>query len=208
MYKTAIIDYGLCNLDSISRAVELCGSQSFITSNPDDLIDAARIILPGVGAFPDAMKNLKNCGMVEALNFHVIRKQLPFLGICLGMHLIAESSSEVGETEGLGWIKGQVKKLIPTSKGERIPHVGWNEIHYQEPSPMFANIEEGSDLYFVHSYHFVCTSPNVIATTTPFCGGFVSTVIQDNIVGVQFHPEKSQKPGAQFLSNFIRHKTV
>lgn len=203
MNKVAIVDYGLCNLDSIARAVDICGGAPFVTNAPSDLVDADRVILPGVGAFPNAMKNLVQSGMVDALYEAVINKGKPFLGVCLGMHLIADSSSEHGETKGLGWIKGNITRLVPCLPNERIPHVGWNEIHAQHPHPLFSGIENGTDFYFVHSYHFQNAEEDHTVATTPYCGGFISAVQKDNIMGVQFHPEKSQKPGARLLTNFL-----
>lgn len=204
MNKVAIIDYGVCNLDSMARAVDICGGQPFIISSPQKLHGADRIILPGVGAFPNAMENLEKTGMVDALNEMVLTKGRPFLGVCLGMHLIAESSSEHEETNGFGWVKGHIKRLEVSNPNERIPHVGWNEINISQPNHIFTDIEDRTDFYFVHSYHFQDVGAEYIIATTPFCGGFVSAVQKNNIVGVQFHPEKSQKPGAQLLSNFLK----
>lgn len=203
MNSIAIIDYGVCNLDSIARAVDICGGTPNITTSPAEIRHADRVILPGVGAFPSAIKNLSESGMVDALNEVVLEKERPFLGVCLGMHLIAESSSEHGQTKGLGWIKGDIARLVPSSPKERIPHVGWNEVNSSQDHPLFSNIENGTDFYFVHSYHFQNADKKHTIATTPFCGGFVSSVQKDNIMGVQFHPEKSQKPGARLLSNFL-----
>ena len=203
MSKVAIIDYGLCNLDSMARAVDICGGTPCVTAEASELKSADRIILPGVGAFPNAMKNLQDAGMVAALNEAVIEKGRPFLGVCLGMHLIAERSVEHGKTEGLGWIKGNIKRLEPSESTERIPHVGWNEIDFEMPHPLLSGIENRTDFYFVHSYHFQAKVSHHIVATTPYCGEFASIVQKDNIFGVQFHPEKSQKAGARLLSNFL-----
>jgi glutamine amidotransferase len=201
--RSAIVDYDLCNLDSITRAVDECGGRPFVTDDPRRLNDATHIILPGVGAFPDAMANLGNSGMADALAEAVVGQGLPFLGICLGMHLMASKSFEVCETEGLGWVDGDIVRLVPAHPGERVPHVGWNEIEPLGGSPLFAGIDSGTDFYFVHSYHLACRSPDQIVGRTPYCGGFVSAVQRDNVMGVQFHPEKSQKMGFRLLRNFL-----
>lgn len=203
MNKVVIVDYGLCNLDSMARAVEICGGTPCITAEPYELKSADRVILPGVGAFPKAMKNLQDAGMLEALNEAVIEKCRPFLGVCLGMHLIAERSFEHNETKGLGWIKGVIKRLEPLETTDRIPHVGWNEVDFEMPHPLLSGIENRTDFYFVHSYHFQAKDSHHTVATTPYCGEFVSIVQKDNIFGVQFHPEKSQKAGARLLSNFL-----
>lgn len=203
MKIVAIVDYGMCNLDSVARAVEECGANPIVTDRASDLAIASSIILPGVGAFPEAMCNLKQRGLDDALNQHVLSKQIPFLGICLGMQLLATTGWEGGETDGLGWIDGEVCRLEPTTKSERIPHVGWNEIDFECPSPLFKNISPGKDFYFVHSYHFCCASRDNILAYTPYCGSFVSAINRDLIFGVQFHPEKSQRLGFQLLKNFL-----
>ncbi len=204
MTAVVIIDYGLCNLDSIARSVEKCGGDVVVTGRPDGLDGADRIILPGVGAFPRAMANLREHGMDKALDDAVRVNKTPFLGICLGMHLIAGHSLEGGETAGLGWISGTVKRLRPTG-GERVPHMGWNEVGRvaDRPAPLLGGIEDGKDFYFVHGYYLECNDPVDIQGRTPYCGGFVSMVGRDNIFGVQFHPEKSQKPGFRLLQNFM-----
>jgi len=201
--KIVIVDYGSCNLDSIARAIDICGHTPCVTADPSELQTADRIILPGVGAFPAAMRNLQSVGMINALNEAVITRGRPFLGVCLGMHMIAERSSEHSETEGLGWIKGEIKRLEPSEPTDRIPHVGWNEVDFETQHPLLEGIANHSDFYFVHSYHFQVNDPQHIVTTTPYCGDFTSIVQKDNIFGVQFHPEKSQKAGARLLSNFL-----
>ena len=201
--ETAIIDYGRGNLLSVQRAFEKCGSDAVIVDNPLDLRDAERIVLPGVGAFPDAMANLKCGGWIAELNRAVLEKQTPLLGICLGMQLLAEKGHEVKVSEGLGYIPGEIVLLEQASSGERIPHVGWNEVQICGENPLFDEIEEGTNFYFVHSYHFKTADENHIASRTPYCGGFVSAVIKDNIMGTQFHPEKSQNAGFKLIKNFL-----
>lgn len=203
MTRTAVIDNGLCNLDSIVRAIEECGGDPFVTTDPSALDQASKIVLPGVGAFEDAMNNLHRSGLTEALSQFVVEQGVPFLGICLGMHLMAQGGEEGGGVEGLGWIDAHVVKMKPRSPEERVPHVGWNEVTATEGLPLFEGIRSGADFYFVHSYHVECADASLVAGTTPYCGGFASVVANRNIMGVQFHPEKSQKPGFRLLKNFL-----
>jgi imidazole glycerol-phosphate synthase subunit HisH len=203
MKKVAIVDYGLCNLDSIARAVEECGGNSIITDRESDLKTATYVILPGVGAFSVAMHNLRQLGLDEVLAEQVITKQIPFLGICLGMQLMATKGYEGGETLGLGWVKGEVRRLEATAAKERIPHMGWNEVIFGKDTLLFKNISSGKDFYFVHSYHLRCEQEGESLAYTPYCGGFSSAVGRDWIFGVQFHPEKSQRLGFQVLRNFL-----
>lgn len=203
MKKVAIVDYGLCNLDSIARAVEECGGNSIITDRESDLKTATYLILPGVGAFAAAMQNLRRLGLDEVLTEQVIAKQIPFLGICLGMQLIATKGYEGGENLGLGWVKGEVRRLKATTAKERIPHMGWNEVFFSKDTLLFKNIASGKDFYFVHSYHLICEEEGESLAYTPYCGGFSSAVGRGLIFGVQFHPEKSQRLGFQVLRNFL-----
>ena len=203
MKTVAIIDYGMCNLDSVARAVEECGGTPLVTNNIHDLEIATHIILPGVGAFPDAMNQLCQLSMDTALREQVLENKIPFLGICLGMQVMATKGTEGEETDGLGLIEGTVKRLKPESHDTRIPHIGWNEVHYMRSSPLFEGISTGKDFYFVHSYHFCCSDENNIVARTPYCGGLTSVISKGNAFGTQFHPEKSQKVGFQLLENFI-----
>jgi imidazole glycerol-phosphate synthase subunit HisH len=203
MNIVAIVDYGMCNLDSVARAVEECGGVAIVTNEAGDFARANRIILPGVGAFPEAMRNLKQRSLDEILSEQVIGKQIPFLGICLGMQLLATNGWEVNETPGLGWIDGEIRRLEPPDKDTRIPHIGWNEVFSNHDSPLFRNIPSGKDFYFVHSYHLCHADKADVLAQTPYCGKFVSAVQRDWIFGVQFHPEKSQRLGFQVLKNFL-----
>ena len=203
MSNVVIVDYGLCNLDSITRAVEECGGKAKISDDPHDLRTATQIILPGVGAFPDAWRNLGERSLVEVMREQVIGEGIPFLGICLGMQLMATHGHEGETSEGLGWIDGEVVRLEPRGDDRRIPHIGWNNIELVRESPLFRGISPDRDFYFVHSYHLVCRDENQVVARTPYAGGFVSAVARDNIFGVQFHPEKSQKAGFQVLRNFL-----
>jgi glutamine amidotransferase len=201
--KVAIVDYGMCNLDSVARAVEECGGDPIVTDQARDLEVANRIILPGVGAFPDAMRNIKQRSLDAILHEQVIAKQIPFLGICLGMQLLAAKGWEGHETAGLGWIEGEVHRLEPVGDDTRIPHIGWNEVIFTQCSSLFEGVSSNKDFYFVHSYHFCCAKEKDVLARTPYCGGFVSAVGRDLIFGVQFHPEKSQRLGFQVLKNFL-----
>ena len=200
--NVAIIDYGMGNLDSAKRAIEEAGGNPYIIKNSKDLKYATHIILPGDGAFPDAMTNLKKANLVESLKSKVLGEHIPFLGICLGMQLLADTGYEGRQMKGLGWIKGEVKRLIPPKK-EAIPHIGWNEVNFIKKSPLFKDIGAGKDFYFVHSFHFICKYKNNILAQTSYCGKFNSIIGNNNIFGVQFHPEKSQKAGLQLLKNFL-----
>ncbi len=203
MKRVAIIDYGMGNIDSVFRAVEECGGNPVLTCLSAEINDADCIILPGVGSFGDGIHNIKQRRLDEIMAERVLDRGIPFLGICLGMQLLAERGYEFGENPGLGWIKGDVLRLQTELPNTRIPHVGWNEIYPQKDSPLLKGIPAGQDFYFVHSYHFLCTDKKNILATTPYCGGFSSVVNEGNIFGVQFHPEKSQKAGFAVLRNFL-----
>lgn len=199
--SVVIIDYGLSNLGSIFRSFEECGAQVAVSKEPSDLATASHIVLPGVGSFCDGMRNITEQGWVEPLKTEVLQNKIPLLGICLGMQIMAESGTEGGTSPGLGLIPGQVRKL-PRQEGERIPHVGWNEIQKRGDHPILNSVSDRANFYFVHSYHFVTDDENIIATT-PYAGGFVSIIARDNIIGTQFHPEKSQSEGFQVIRNFL-----
>jgi glutamine amidotransferase len=201
--KVLVINYGMGNLGSVTRALEECGAAVQISDDAAALSAAERIVLPGVGAFPDAMGRLNAANWPSKLAEALRNPQVRLLGICLGMQLLADKSHEVAETNGLGLIRGEVVRLR-SDQGERIPHVGWNEVrHGQTSHPLFANIGDGTDFYFVHSYFFRANhAPDVLATT-PYCGQFASVVGVGNVFGTQFHPEKSSRSGMQLLRNFL-----
>ncbi len=201
--RVAIVDYGMCNLDSVRRAFEEVGARPYVTDDPGDLDIADRIVLPGVGAFPDAMRSLKARGLDEALAKHVWVKGAPFLGVCLGMQLMACVGEEVEQTDGLGWINARCVRFVATEADRRVPHVGWNEVTPELDSPLFDGIPPGTDFYFVHSFHVECSRAEQVLATTPYCDGFVSAVQRDHVFGVQFHPEKSQHWGLRLLRNFL-----
>ena len=197
-----MVDYGMCNLDSMRRALEECGANPRVTDNPKELEQAERIVLPGVGAFGDAMLNLRERGLDQALKGQVAQR-VPLLGVCLGMQLLASTGSEGGASAGLNLIPGDVVKLAPTPDTPRIPHVGWNEVTPHREHPLFRGLGMGKDFYFVHSYHFRCAERGDALAGTPYCGGFTSVVAREHVMGVQFHPEKSQKSGFALLRNFL-----
>lgn len=205
--KIAIIDFKLSNLYSVAHACEYVGLDAKITSDPEDIKNADSLILPGVGAFADAMKNLKNLGLVGPILNHVNQKK-PFMGVCLGMQLLFETSEEFGNHKGLGIFPGKVLKFPdqnPADKKIRVPHIGWDKISIRKNSPIFKGFKEGDFMYFVHSYFVKTDSSDIIAATTDYDGiEFVSAVARDNIFAVQFHPEKSGLQGPLLYRNFAR----
>jgi glutamine amidotransferase len=204
MKRVAVIDYGMCNLDSVKRAVEECGGDPVVTSDHGTIADSTHLVLPGVGAFTEAMTHLHERELVPLLREMALVRRVPFLGICLGMQLMASRGDEGGDTAGLDLVGGVCTRLVPTEETPRIPHVGWNEVVPTRPSPLFEGIAPGRDFYFVHSYHFACASPGDELARTPYCGGFTSAVASGTtLFGVQFHPEKSQRAGFQLLRNFL-----
>ena len=200
--KVLIINYGMGNLGSVRRAFEECGADVLVSSDPADLPKAERIVLPGVGAFADGMAHLDSAGWPEPLRLALRNPGVHLLGICLGMQLLATKGYEGGETDGLGLIPGIVNRLQPTN-GERVPHIGWNEVRSDCCTPLLKGIPTGTDFYFVHSYHFQPTEATHVVATTPYCGDFVSVIGAGNVFGTQFHPEKSSKPGFGLIRNFL-----
>jgi glutamine amidotransferase len=200
--QVVVIDHGLCNMNSIVRALEYCGGEVRIADSPSDLVGATHYVLPGVGAFPAAMEMLRNSGLADALTEAVLGRGVPILGICLGMQLMMTASEEIEETRGLGWIPGRVCRIEP-GPGDRVPHVGWNTVEFDSGFPLSAAVEGNGDFYFVHSFHVVPEEPEVIAGTTLFAGTIVSAVQKGSISGVQFHPEKSQSSGFSILRTFL-----
>jgi imidazole glycerol-phosphate synthase subunit HisH len=199
-----LIDYGMGNLGSLRRSLEECGAEVSVSADPRSLETAERIILPGVGAFADGMRHLTDHGWIPAIHAAVMQRRTPWLGICLGMQLMATRGTEGGDTLGLGLIPGDVKRLDAEASKTRIPHIGWNEVHAEAADSLLSGIRDLTDFYFVHSYHFEPERPETLAATTPYCGRFASMVRDCNLSGVQFHPEKSQKPGLRLLQNFLK----
>jgi glutamine amidotransferase len=198
-----IIDYGMGNLGSVRRAFEECGAEVDISDDPARCRQATHLVLPGVGAFPDGMEALTRGGWLPVLQRATREEQVPLLGICLGMQLLADTGTEGGGRAGLGLIPGTVLRLVPDSPQTRIPHVGWNEVHHDGGQPLLAGIPDRADFYFVHSYHFVPGAAGVALASTPYCGAFVSVVGHGSVFGTQFHPEKSSRFGFQLIRNFL-----
>jgi glutamine amidotransferase len=201
--KVLVIDYGMGNLGSVRRALEECGAEVLVTGKPDDLAGFDRIILPGVGAFGEGMANLVEGGWPARIKQVLQDPHVTLLGICLGMQLLADRGHEGGVNPGLGLIAGEVRRLEPDSGDTRLPHVGWNQVHYRSANSLFNLIPNDSDFYFVHSYHLIPAASENIVATTPYCGGFVSAVAAGNMRGVQFHPEKSGRVGLQLLRSYL-----
>jgi glutamine amidotransferase len=200
----AIVDYGMGNVRSVRNALEFLGEDAVVTADRAVLAAADRLILPGVGAFGDAMRNLASRGLPELLHEQVIEKRKPLLGICLGLELLAKCSSEHGTNLGLGWIDARVVRF-PSEPRLRIPHMGWNDVQIDVIHPLFAGIRQrGDSFYFVHSFHMVCPDTRHVIATSEHGVRFAAAVAHDNIVATQFHPEKSQDNGLQLLRNFIR----
>lgn len=196
----ALIDYGAGNLHSVHNALKAAGGDATITADAELVARADRIVLPGVGAFAACMAGLTAIpGMVEALRARVLEEGIPFLGVCVGMQLLADEGHEHGVTPGLGWIPGKVIALTPTDPTARVPHMGWNDV---VPTATNAQVEPG-EAYFLHSYHFTAADPAQVIATTDHGGPVVAAVGRDNILGVQFHPEKSQRYGIALLERFL-----
>jgi glutamine amidotransferase len=202
MSRVAVVDSGTSNLDSIVRALEHEGATVGMVERPSDLRDATHIVIPGVGAFPEAIRNLRSSGVAEEIVDQATGRSIPVLGICLGMQLLATRGGEVAPTDGLGLIPGEVLKLEGSSI-ERVPHVGWNAVTRRSRATLFEDVDPSADFYFVHSFHFVPEVEGDIAATTDYCGGFVSAVQRGSVFGVQFHPEKSLRNGLGVLRNFL-----
>jgi glutamine amidotransferase len=212
MTRVALIDYGSGNLRSAAKAIQRAADENAIaldlkvTAKTDDVTAADAIVLPGVGAFADCYRGLSSLdGMIEALNDQVIAKAKPFLGICVGMQLMATVGREHGEHKGLGWIDGAVELLTPSDPGLKIPHMGWNQLTLRQPQhPVLSGINSGDHAYFVHSYHFVARDRSHVLAEADYGGPVLAAIGRDNMVGTQFHPEKSQATGLRLLANFLR----
>jgi len=212
----AIIDYGSGNLHSAAKAFERAareqGSELAIkvTARPEDVADADRIVLPGVGAFADCKRGLEDVpGMIEALEAAVQQDGKPFLGICVGLQLMAERGLEHGVTPGLGWIKGEVRAIAPADPELKIPHMGWNTLRIGRAHALFEGVPTGDGglhAYFVHSYHLVPDEADDLVASTDYGGPITAFVARDNMAGTQFHPEKSQKLGLALIANFLKWK--
>ncbi|MGE0258563.1 MAG: imidazole glycerol phosphate synthase subunit HisH [Alphaproteobacteria bacterium] len=212
---TAIIDYGSGNLRSAAKAFERAAAETgssetiTVTSRPEEIAAADRVVLPGVGAFADCRRGLAAVpGLEEALRQAVIGRGRPFLGICVGMQLMASCGREFETVEGLGWIAGEVVAIAPTDPALKIPHMGWNELDAAAPlgqtHPVLAGLGRGTHVYFVHGYHLRPDDPAHLLAATDYGGRLAAVVGRDNLIGTQFHPEKSQMAGLRLIANFLR----
>jgi glutamine amidotransferase len=210
----AIVDYGSGNLHSAAKAFERAGWETnsdariVVTRDPDEIARADRIVLPGVGAFADCRRGLDSLpGMVEALNEAVLSRGRPFLGICVGMQLMAERGREYQVTQGLGWIAGEVDRLVPSDPELKIPHMGWNTLTQRQVHPILDGIPlgpQGLHAYFVHSYQLVPAQNSQLIAEAEYGGSVTAVVARDTAAGTQFHPEKSQKLGLRLIANFLK----
>lgn len=207
----AVIDYGSGNLRSVAKALERAAAENagsrrvIVTGDAHDVLTAERIVLPGVGAFADCKAGLDALpGMTGALSRAVVENGTPFLGICVGMQLLATVGREHGDHRGLGWIDGAVEAIDPGPAGLAVPHMGWNNlVALDDAHPLFAGIAEGTHMYFVHSYRFIAANRNAVRAEVQYGGPIAAAIGRDNIFGTQFHPEKSQAGGLALLANFL-----
>jgi glutamine amidotransferase len=198
----AIVDYGMANLRSVQKAFEHVGARAEIISKPEEVEKFDKNVLPGVGAFRDAVVTLRETGLASPILQHIERGRA-FLGICLGLQMLFDVGYEDGEHRGLGVFRGKCIRFDVDEKlGLKVPHMGWNQLDVQRASPLFRELPNQSSVYFVHGYHVVPEDSSIIATTTDYGRPFVSSIWRDNVVATQFHPEKSQKVGLKILSNF------
>ena len=208
-----VIDYGSGNLKSAAKALETAAnninltSKILVTSDPKKIKQSDKIILPGQGSFRDCYLGIKKIsGLSEALNEFVVEKKKPILGICVGMQLFAKTGYESQETEGFGWLDAEVRKINNMNKKIKLPHMGWNEIELKQDSFLFSRIKNKSHMYFIHSYEFMTKQKDCVIATTQYGNSIVVSIAKENIIGTQFHPEKSQKNGLIVLENFLKWK--
>ena len=206
----AIVDYGSGNLRSAAKSFERASAEAglglniTVTADPEDVAGASHVVLPGVGAFADCKRGLESVGgMSEAIDEAVIGKGRPFLGICVGMQLMATCGLEGGRHQGLGWIAGEVGPLTPADETLKVPHMGWNDLDFSSSHPFFEGLETGAHAYFVHSYGFACGNAAHSLATVDYGGPVTAVVGRDNLLGTQFHPEKSQATGLRLITNFL-----
>jgi imidazole glycerol-phosphate synthase subunit HisH len=211
MSTVALIDYGSGNLRSAEKALARAAAEGMtsheivLATRPEQVMMAERVVLPGVGAFADCMRGVSSIpGMLDALEEKVRAHGAPFLGICVGMQLLADNGREHGDHKGLGWLPGEVVRLEPADAELKVPHMGWNALSFMQPHPLFEGIADGTDVYFVHSYYLRPKFAEHILAATDYGGSIPAVVGQDNIVGTQFHPEKSQAIGLQLLEHFLK----
>ena len=197
----AIIDYDAGNIKSVEKALDFLGQDVVITGEPEKILKADKVILPGVGAFGDAMANLRRTGLDEVIR-QVAGRGTPFMGICLGLQLLFERSDEAPGVEGLGILKGEILR-IPEKEGLKIPHMGWNSLHLENNGRLFRGIEEGAYVYFVHSYYLKAAEESIVKASTEYSVHIHASVEKDNVFACQFHPEKSSDVGISILKNFV-----
>ncbi len=200
---TGIVDYGMGNLLSVFNAFEMAGGNAFICSRPEELQKAERLVLPGVGAFRDCMRNLTEKGFTEVLDDYVNRLCRPVLGICLGMQAMARRGFEGGEFRGLGWFDADVVRLRPSDPSLRVPQIGWNDVSWRTGSDLFGGLPQSCDFYFVHSYYMKCSDDRDVEASCDYGGEVTAAVRKNNVFATQFHPEKSQDHGLKMIANFL-----
>ena len=198
----AIIDYDAGNIKSVEKAIQFLGEEAVITRNPDEILNASSVILPGVGAFGDAMEKLHKFGLVPVIH-EVVKRKIPFLGICLGLQLLFEKSEETPGVEGLGILQGEIKR-IPDKDDLKIPHIGWNSLEYPNKGRLYEGIAEESYVYFVHSYYLEAKENEIVVATTEYGTNIHASVEKGNVFSCQFHPEKSSSVGLKILENFLK----
>lgn len=203
---TAIIDYDAGNIKSVEKALQALGEEAIITRDREKILNADHVILPGVGAFGDAMRKLRAYGLEEII-YEVVQKGIPFLGICLGLQLLFERSDESDGVKGLGLLSGKIMR-IPDEQGLKIPHIGWNSLKFPRQGRLFQGIPEDSYVYFVHSYYLKAEDENIVTATSQYGTLIHASVEKDNIFACQFHPEKSSEVGLKILKNFIAIEKV
>ena len=200
-YDVAIIDYNTGNVDSVIKAIKIFDKTVILTNNKKEIENSKKIILPGQGSFHFGMQELQKLDLIDLLKYKVLKEKVPILGICLGMQLFAEVGFEKQRTTGLSFIEGSVKK-IPSSL--KLPHIGWNEVSFSKKDPLFDDIDNNKDFYFVHSHYFECSKLKDKLAITNYDFDFPSIIRKDNVVGLQFHPEKSLKNGLKLINNFLK----
>lgn len=206
--QTVIVDYNSGNLHSAEKAFrrmaqELSAGEILLSSQPEEIASADRVVLPGVGAFADCRCQLKHSGLEDAIFYSVLERRVPFFGICVGMQMMATLGLEHGKTDGFGWIPGEVVALERQGDEYKIPHMGWNDLTKPSDHPVLNGIHSGTHVYFVHSYHFVPKNPKCLVATTTYGTEVAAVVANENQFGTQFHPEKSQKAGLRIIGNFL-----
>ena len=198
----AIIDYDAGNIKSVEKAVQYLGEEAKVTRDPEEILSADGVILPGVGAFGDAMGKLRDYGLIDVIH-ECVRREIPFLGICLGLQLLFERSEESPGVEGLGVLEGEIVRL-PAESGLKIPHIGWNNLSFPRRGRLFEGVPEDSYVYFVHSYYLKAKDPEIVTATTEYGAVVHASVEKGNVFACQYHPEKSSGVGLKMLENFIK----